>query len=163
MVFWSPSQKESTKQNIKIFADICRASYGMQVRVFKNYKRIYWKLHLKTEQRWDIVFIDCGNNKDFYSEKLLRSADAVVINFPQDFQIITEYFLEHHAIMGNILYLVNSHPINPKDNKKILLHTYRLKEEEIGIIPHGTKKDTIYSREVQEAVQKLLKMNCLFV
>lgn len=162
VVFWSPFQTENTKQNIKVFAKICRTFYGLQVRVFGNHRKIYGKLHTKTEQRWDMVFIECGDSKDVYAKALLKNADMVVISFPQDFRVITEYFLEHHTIMGNVLYLINSHPINPKDNRKILIHTYRLNEEEIGIISYSEEKKSLHSKETRQAVEKLLKMNCLF-
>lgn len=162
IVFWSPFPNQEAKRNIQVMTDICRKQYGMQVRILRNYKKAYLRMTLKAELRWDMIFVDCQDHRGYCVERWLKDADTVVINFAQDYEAVFQYFFQHPIIRGNILYLMNTPFKNPKDNKKYLKEAYRLREEEIAVLYPRSGDCRLAVKSEQEAVKKLLKMNCFF-
>lgn len=171
VIFWSPFPNKAAEQNIQRVAESCRWEFGIQVRVLHNYKKALLRLNPHLEARWDMVFIDCGSNWDYCVEELLRKGETAVINLPREENLLTEYFLTHHTIPGNILYLFNSSHQYPKVNKRKLEKIYRLQKENVAVLSipvqeTGTDRlshgRNLWEESGREAAWKLLKMNCFF-
>lgn len=183
MIFWSPSPAGRTTQNMSILANVFRLRYGLKVHTFQNYQ----KASVRMEMAKDIhLCFDCKNHMDASVERLFQRADTVVVNFPQQKEVITSYFQEHHRIQGNIFYLISSSPADSMDSEKICSRICRLKEEEYGAIPYNLRFEQYYEKKLgffyqnrllrgdnygieqefeektSEIAMKLLKMNCLF-
>ena len=101
VVFWSPARGGQTTRNMKILANIYRIRYGMQVRTFENYEA-YGKYHFmenmqkqNRQKKKGHVFVDCKNDRNRQVWRLLQRADTVVINFPQEYPVLLNYFQNH--------------------------------------------------------------------
>lgn len=110
VVFWSPARGGQTTRNMKILANIYRIHYGMQVRTFENYEA-YGKYHFmenmqkqNRQKKKGHVFVDCKNDRNRQVWRLFQRADTVVINFPQEYPVLLNYFQNHPRISGNIFY-----------------------------------------------------------
>jgi len=192
VVFWSPARGGQTTRNMKILANIYRIRYGMQVRTFENYEA-YGKYHFmenmqkqNRQKKKGHVFVDCKNDRNRQVWRLLQRADTVVINFPQEYPVLLNYFQNHPRISGNIFYLISNSPSDPMDNEKIYRRVFRLEPEETGVIPYDVRFEHYYAKNQGFACQKsvikgepcgvgeefaaktfeiavkLLKMNCVF-
>lgn len=192
VVFWSPARGGQTTRNMKILANIYRIHYGMQVRTFENYEA-YGKYHFmenmqkqNRQKKKGHVFVDCKNDRNRQVWRLFQRADTVVINFPQEYPVLLNYFQNHHRISGNIFYLISNSPSDPMDNEKIYRRVFRLEAEETGVIPYDVRFEHYYAKNQGFACQKsvikgepcgvgeefaaktfeiavkLLKMNCVF-
>ncbi len=89
------------------------------------------------EQTADLIFIDCGSGKDGLSEYLLSQADVAVVTISQERQNLDAYFQSRHAFQGKVLYLVSPYHQESIYNRKNINRLYRLREEEMAVIPHN--------------------------
>ena len=96
----------------------------------------------KMEEFSDITFIDCGDLEDDLTEKLLKSADVVVVNLSQSKEALDSFFIKHHPICGKIIYLINNYDFNSVYNRKNLNRIYRISEEQLCVIPINQKFET---------------------
>ncbi len=94
------------------------------VRTFENYEA-YGKYHFmenmqkqNRQKKKGHVFVDCKNDRNRQVWRLLQRADTVVINFPQEYPVLLNYFQNHPRISGNIFYLISNSPSDPMDNEK---------------------------------------------
>ena len=126
VIFWSPFPNKAAEQNIQRVAESCRWEFGIQVRVLHNYKKALLRLNPHLEARWDMVFIDCGSNWDYCVEELLRKGETAVINLPREENLLTEYFLTHHTIPGNILYLIDTQKSTKENWRKFTVCKRRM-------------------------------------
>lgn len=187
IVFWSPAQGGQTTRNMKILANIYRIRYGMQVRTFENYKA-YGNYHFmeNMQKKKAHVFVDCKSDWNRQVWELFQRADTVVVNFPQEYPVLVNYFQNHSRIPGNIFYLISNSPFDSLDNEKIYRRELRLEPEETGVVPYDVRFEHYYAKnqgfacqksvikgepcgvgeefvcKTYEIAMKLLKMNCLF-
>lgn len=89
------------------------------------------------EQIADLTFVDCGNGRDEMSDFLLSQADVVVISISQERQNLDAYFQNRHIFRGNVIYLINQYHQESIYNKKNLNRLFRLREEELAVIPNN--------------------------
>jgi hypothetical protein len=186
IIFWSPSREGKTAQSMSILANAMRIHYGLTVYTFHNYKKIVSLLNTRFKNRREYIFLDCGNHMDDTVRKLFQIADTVVVTFPQQKSVISTYFQEHHRIFGNIFYLFCNSYRNLLDSEKMCRYIWRLKEEEIGVLPFHCRFEQYYEKnlgyfyqkkiaekknfgeeeefdnQICKITLKLLKMNCLF-
>ena len=89
------------------------------------------------EQITDLTFVDCGSGRDEMSDFLLSQADVVVVSISQERQNLDAYFQNRHIFRGNVIYLVNQYHQESIYNKKNLNRLFRLREEELAVIPNN--------------------------
>lgn len=97
--------------------------------------RVQQVIHL-AEQMSDLTFIDCGSGRDEMSEFMLAQADVAVVCISQERQNLDAYFQNRHVFLGNVIYLVNQYHQESVYNKKNLNRLFRLREEELAVIPY---------------------------
>lgn len=94
----------------------------------------------------DYTFIDCGCKKDIWTKRMLQEADIVVVNFKQAPRALDDFFLRHVNLSDKTCYFIGAYQKESIYNKRNIQRMYRIKPEQIGIVP--------YSAEFQLACQR---------
>ncbi|MCI8485118.1 MAG: hypothetical protein HFI77_15315 [Lachnospiraceae bacterium] len=98
-------------------------------------KRLEQVMH-KIEDSFDLVFIDCGNKKDDFTQRMLQEADLCVLSMNQEAEMIGEYYRKPKRFPGKIFFLVGNYFENGVYTRKNLERIYRVEEELLGAIPY---------------------------
>lgn len=90
----------------------------------------------KIEDCFDLVFIDCGDKKDDFTQKMLLEADLCVLNMNQEAEMIGEYYRNTQRFRGKIFFLVGNYFENGVYTRKNLERIYRVEEDLLGAVPY---------------------------
>ena len=109
-----------------------------------NWTKVYNKMELfepllgKDET---LIFIDCHNQKDPHSLRLLWEADLVVVWLKQDPRELESYFSIPGALSAHVFYLIYDYFEECPWNCQALHRTWRIPEEQLGVIPYNSRLD----------------------
>lgn len=159
---------------------------GCQKEEYKRwYKdRLFAQMHRimeGMEAAFDVVFVDCGNRKDDFTQKILRQAELCVLNMDQGEELIGDYYRMPPQFLGKAFFLVGNYFKEELYNRTDLERLYRMDGDMLGAIPynpqmqaaskagmmdigmkkyirHGMKgKDVDFEREVLRSARLILK------
>ncbi|MEG0963400.1 MAG: hypothetical protein RR139_07370 [Lachnospiraceae bacterium] len=94
------------------------------------------------ESCFDLVFVDCGNRRDDFSQKMLQEAEVCVLNMEQEEEQIGDYFRNRPKLKGKVFFMVGNYFENSAYTRKNLQRIYRIEEQQIGIIPYNAQLQT---------------------
>lgn len=80
-------------------------------------------------------FLDCGSGKDKWRRDMLRQADLVVVNLPQEDAALREFFLYDIHIAPNILILMGKYYELSRYGREYLERFYRIAPGTFGVVP----------------------------
>ncbi len=111
-----------------------------------NWTKGYTKMELFEQMlngNESLICIDCHNQKDPHSLRLLWEADLVVVWLKQDPRELDAYFSSPGALSSHVLYLIYDYFETCPWNCRALCRTYRIPEEQLGVIPYHSRLDWI--------------------
>lgn len=114
-----------------------QGEYKKQKSYPSDMKKGIYSIIRFAEQAADVTFIDCGSGRDGLSEYLLAQADVVVVIISQERQNLDAYFQSRHTFQGKVIYLVSQYHQESIYNRKNINRLYRLKEEEMAVVPYN--------------------------
>ncbi|MCU6762591.1 Uncharacterised protein [uncultured Roseburia sp.] len=107
-----------------------------------EWKTEYSKTELFSDlfEQWpELICIDCKNNKDPRSLKLLREADLTVVWLKQDPVLLKNFFEQFNRADRNVIFIIYDYFELSDWNKSWLIQTYRIQEEQICVLPYNSR------------------------
>lgn len=119
------------------------------------------------EECFDVVFIDCGNKKDDFPQKMLREADICVLNMRQESELIGAYYRNPPRLRGKTFFLVGSYFKENLYTRENLERIYRIDKDMLGAVPYHPQLQAASQigrteGEIEEHVGKSIKGKNIF-
>lgn len=87
----------------------------------------------------DIQCLDCQNNSDSRTMRILHQADLVVIGLPQSYRKICDYFCRFAHHFSNFIYMIVNYFPDPETSLQRISHDFRVPPERISFIPFDSR------------------------
>lgn len=90
---------------------------------------------------YDITFLDLNSGDNPISMEIIRNADLVVVNLPQNIHIIEDYFTnQREKIKGEAFYLIGNYDCDAKYNLSTIRKKYHkfISKDNSGAVPYNT-------------------------
>lgn len=117
--------------------------------------QVIMPLLLQTEEFSNLVFIDTINSNNITSKVILDEADLVVVNLSQDSIIINHFFENYSSLLSKSVFIIGSYNHNSRYNLKNIQRKYRIKNENIAVIPYNIElKDALSEGNVIEFISR---------
>lgn len=118
---------------------------------------------LKIIERYqDFVFIDAGSGNSKVTKKIKESADIVIVNLPQNINVINDYFESNteDELQCKSFYLIGNYNCNSRYNMKNLRRSYNeFNKKNTAIIPYNIEfYDSIIDGQTIDFIKK--NINC---
>lgn len=153
-------------------------SYDEEKREFFLQKNMKTMLSIMNDYM-DMVYIDTASSHHESSRIILQEVDRVVVNLPQNPNLLTYFFRNFSEVRKKAFYIIGNYNYNSEFDKEFIERTYGISRENLGVIPHHVpfadamakgkllsfiqenlecKKDSphyLFMKEVKESVVKL--------
>lgn len=107
------------------------------------------------EDCFDVIFIDCGNRKDDFTQSVLQEADVCVLNMNQESELIGDYYRNPPGFSGKVFFLVGNYFKDGLYTRKNLERLYRVDENMLGAIPYNLQmKEAARTGRTEAEVKK---------
>lgn len=117
--------------------------------------QVIMPLLLQSEEFSNLVFIDTINSNNITSKVILDEADLVVVNLSQDSIIINHFFENYSSLLSKSVFIIGSYNHNSRYNLKNIQRKYRIKNENIAVIPYNIElKDALSEGNVIEFISR---------
>ncbi len=157
--------------------DLLIGTYGTNKEIYnKNFLQTYEELFNLTDKAYDFTFIDVNSGiENKLSEKILLSADLIVINLNQNINVLDELFSnENYRKLYNkagnkIFFVVGMYDKYSKLNISNIRRIHDIKKEKITFIPYNRQfADYTNEGKVIEFIINNMNSNkkddtCLFI
>lgn len=90
-------------------------------------------------QYYDLVFMDLAPGYGVPSQSLLKIADFIVVNLPQNIYSIDYYFAKYHFPQEKILYIIGKYNKDSRYNIKNLERSYHCIRHKTAVIPYNVE------------------------
>lgn len=122
-------------------------SYIVNREVFNyEFNLVREKLFHCLEETSDFIFIDTETNQNLSSNSILSEADLIVVNLPQDPQIMDNFFDHYTSIREKGVFLIGEYQKEYAWNLRRICYRYHISRDRIGVIP--------YNMELEESLRQ---------
>ncbi len=88
---------------------------------------------------YELLFIDTVPGPDKISKKIKEEADLIVVTFPQNKNIIDNYFSRYHHPEQKTVYLIGNYNRNSRYNRINLERSYHSLKNKTAVIPYNAE------------------------
>ena len=107
------------------------------------------------EYNMDMVCINIANRIDSEARELMYSANLVVVNLRQKIEAFEHYFSGYGNLSSRILFLIGNYYEDGECDKVHLQKKYRIREDELAVIPNSPEYQMACSRK---KIERYLRM-----
>lgn len=112
---------------------------------YKNNKEIYeYNLYSYMDELFkvinkvsDLTFVQCDNSESIVSKKILKDADLLVVNLPQNPANILQIFKSNDFQSEKVVFLIGQYHEESKYHFNNIRRKFHISKENIGVIPYN--------------------------
>ena len=85
----------------------------------------------------DLTFVQCDSSESIVSKKILKEADLVVVNLPQNPANFLQILKSNEFQSDNLVFLIGQYNEDSKYHFNNIRRKFHIQKENIGVIPYN--------------------------